>query len=104
MKLLFSILYPKPELRATIKEIETNEWTTQAFELDSYKWENVVKNTVFHGNNAGDVRAGDSESMDVCMANKTTNNNNNKNQQQEMATNNNHLMSIQSTAIHSKSF
>ena len=35
MKLLFSILYPKPELRATIKEIETNEWTTQAFELET---------------------------------------------------------------------
>lgn len=45
MKLLFSILYPKPELRATIKDIENNEWVTQYVDIDKYKWEHVIKNT-----------------------------------------------------------
>jgi hypothetical protein len=45
MKLLFSILCPKPELRATVKDIETYEWVTQDVDITLYKWENVVKNT-----------------------------------------------------------
>ena len=45
MKLLFSILYPKPELRSTIKDIETNEWVIQHVDISKYKWENVIKNT-----------------------------------------------------------
>ena len=45
MKLLFTILYPKPELRATIKDIETNDWVSQFVDINNYKWENVIKNT-----------------------------------------------------------
>jgi hypothetical protein len=45
MKLLFTILYPKPELRSTIKDIETNDWVTQFVDISQYKWENVIKNT-----------------------------------------------------------
>ena len=54
MKLLFSILCPKPEQRATITEIETNPWVTQPVDISLYKWEDVIRNTEFHGNNAGD--------------------------------------------------
>jgi hypothetical protein len=54
MKLLFSVLCPKPELRATIQEIETNSWVTQEVDINKYKWEDVIKNTEFHANNAGD--------------------------------------------------
>ena len=45
MKLLFTILYPKPELRSTIKDIETNDWVTQFVDISQYKWANVIKNT-----------------------------------------------------------
>ena len=45
MKLLFIILHAKPELRTTIKSIETNEWVTQFVDISSYRWENVIKNT-----------------------------------------------------------
>jgi serine/threonine protein kinase len=54
MKLLFSILCPKPELRATVEEIETNVWVTQPVDINEFKWENVVRDTEFHANNAGD--------------------------------------------------
>ena len=54
MKLLFSILTPKPELRATIDEIEANTWVTQPVDMSKFKWENVVRNTEFHANTAGD--------------------------------------------------
>jgi hypothetical protein len=45
MKLLFTILYPIPEQRATIKDIETNEWVTQYVDIEKYRWEHVIKNT-----------------------------------------------------------
>ena len=45
MKLLFSILFPKPELRATISEIEANDWVNQLVDINNYKWESVIKNT-----------------------------------------------------------
>ena len=54
MKLLFSILCPKPELRATMEEIESNEWVNQPVDMSKFKWENVVRNTEFHANTAGD--------------------------------------------------
>ena len=54
MKLLFSVLCPKPELRATIQEIETNSWVTQEVDITKYKWEDVIRYTEFHANNAGD--------------------------------------------------
>ncbi|CAF0712521.1 unnamed protein product [Brachionus calyciflorus] len=55
MKLLFSILCPKPELRATIEEIESNEWVNQTVDINKFKWEEVIRDTEFHGNNAGDL-------------------------------------------------
>jgi PAS domain-containing serine/threonine kinase len=54
MKLLFAILCPKPELRATIDEIEANVWVNQNVDIGKFKWESVVRNTEFHANNAGD--------------------------------------------------
>ena len=45
MKLLFSILCPKPELRSTVKDVETNEWVTQEIDITQYKWENVTVKT-----------------------------------------------------------
>lgn len=54
MKLLFSILCPKPEVRATIQEIEVNDWVTQTVNITNYKWEEVIRNTEFHSNDAGD--------------------------------------------------
>jgi hypothetical protein len=49
MKLLFSILCPKPELRSTVKDVETNEWVTQDVDITQYKWENVIKNRTICG-------------------------------------------------------
>ena len=54
MKLLFLILCPKPELRATIDEILSNEWVNQSVDMDLYVWHEVVRDTEFHGNTAGD--------------------------------------------------
>ena len=54
MKLLFSILCPKPELRASMEEIIVNEWINQPVDISEYKWEEVVRDTEFNGNNAGD--------------------------------------------------
>ena len=54
MALLFSVLCANPELRATIQGIQANEWVQQAVDIDIYKWEEVVRDTEFHGNNAGD--------------------------------------------------
>lgn len=55
MKLLFSVLCPKPELRATIEEIEANEWVNQPVDLSKFKWNEVIRDTEFHGNNAGNL-------------------------------------------------
>lgn len=54
MVLLFSILCSNPEQRATITEIENNSWVKQSVDITKYKWEEVIRNTEFHGNNAGD--------------------------------------------------
>ena len=54
MKLLFSILCPKPELRATMDEISNDEWVNQSVDMTKFKWENVVRDTEFHTNDAGD--------------------------------------------------
>jgi hypothetical protein len=54
MKLLFAILCPKPEIRATIQEIEANPWVNQPVDINNYKWEEVIRNTEFNGNNAGE--------------------------------------------------
>ena len=54
MKLLFAVLCPKPESRATITEIESSPWVKQPVDIKTYKWEEVIRNTEFHGNNAGD--------------------------------------------------
>lgn len=55
MLLMFSILCADPELRATIKEIETNEWVTQPVDMSKFVWNEVLRNTEFHSNSAGDV-------------------------------------------------
>ena len=57
--LLFSILCPKPDTRMTIEEIENYSWVNQEVEIGQYKWENVIRNTEFHSNDAGDCRGDD---------------------------------------------
>ena len=59
MMLLFSILCSNPEQRATITEIENNAWVKQPIDISKYKWEEVLKYTEFHGNNAGDFNIDD---------------------------------------------
>ncbi len=54
MTLLFKILCANPELRATIQEIQANEWLNQKVDISKYKWEEVIRDTEFHANNAGD--------------------------------------------------
>ena len=54
MKLLFSILCPKPELRASMEEIQANDWINQPVDINNYKWEDVIRDTEFNGNNAGE--------------------------------------------------
>jgi len=54
MVLLFSVLCSNPEQRATITQIENNPWVKQIVDITKYKWEEVIRNTEFHGNNAGD--------------------------------------------------
>jgi serine/threonine protein kinase len=55
MKLLLSILCAKPELRATIEEIEANAWVNQPCDISKYKWEEVLRNSEFLANNAGNI-------------------------------------------------
>ena len=55
MKLLFAILCANPELRATIPEIEENDWMNQTINMNNYRWENVIRDTEFHANNAGNI-------------------------------------------------
>lgn len=55
MKLLFSILCPKPELRASMEEIQACEWVNQPVDINQFKWEEVVRCETFSGNNAGDT-------------------------------------------------
>lgn len=57
--LLFSILCPKPDTRMTIEEIENYSWVNQEVDIGQYKWENVIRNTEFHSNDAGDCRGDD---------------------------------------------
>ena len=61
MKLLFVVLCAKPEQRATIQEIESNSWVNQPVDINNYKWEEVIRNTEFHANNAGDCIQVDEE-------------------------------------------
>jgi PAS domain-containing serine/threonine kinase len=71
MKLLFSILCPNPEQRATIIEIEANPWVTQPVDITLYKWEEVIRNTEFHANNAGDINL-DEEYANLCKYDGTS--------------------------------
>ena len=49
MKLLFSILCPKPELRASMEEIQACEWVNQPVDINQFKWEEVVRCETFSG-------------------------------------------------------
>ena len=49
MKLLFSILCPKPELRASIEEIQACQWVNQQIDINQYKWEDIVRSETFTG-------------------------------------------------------
>jgi hypothetical protein len=54
MRLLFTMLCPKPEQRASIDEVNNDSWVNQFVNISLYKWEEVIRNTEFIGNNAGD--------------------------------------------------
>lgn len=62
MKLLFSILCANPELRATVSNILADEWLNQPVDITKYKWEEVVRDTEFQANNAGDQFRGNEPS------------------------------------------
>lgn len=55
MRLLFAILCKDPQLRATIPEIQADEWMNQPVDMGNYKWEEVIRDTEFHANNAGNI-------------------------------------------------
>ncbi len=69
MKLLFSILCANPDLRATVSQILADEWVNQPVDMSNYKWEEVIRNTEFHANTAGDIFRGD-EDTDCVHADK----------------------------------
>ena len=55
MRLLFAILCKDPQLRATILEIQADEWMNQPVDIGNYKWDEVIRDTEFHANNAGNI-------------------------------------------------
>jgi hypothetical protein len=55
MRLLFAILCKDPQLRATIPEIQADKWMNQPIDMSNYKWEEVIRDTEFHANNAGNI-------------------------------------------------
>ena len=69
MKLLFSILCANPDLRATVSQILADEWLNQAVDMSNYKWEEVIRDTEFHANNAGDIFRGD-EGIECALVDK----------------------------------
>ncbi len=75
MKLLFAILCANPDLRATVPQILADEWLNQAVDMSNYKWEEVIRDTEFHANNAGNIFRGDEgvECGQVDKENKQTN-------------------------------
>lgn len=63
MKLLFSVLHANPELRATIAEIQEDTWMNQSIDMNNYRWEEVIRDTEFHANNAGDIFRDENEPL-----------------------------------------
>ena len=78
MKLISSILCANPELRATVPAIMADEWLNQSVDMSRYKWEEVVRDTEFHANNAGDIFRTDESKL---VVNNKQNNNYNNNEQ-----------------------
>ncbi|XP_071112685.1 PAS domain-containing serine/threonine-protein kinase-like isoform X1 [Haliotis cracherodii] len=56
MFLVTWMLHRDPVCRATIKDVERNAWVKQEVDIQQYKWEEVLPNSEFHGNNAADNR------------------------------------------------
>lgn len=68
MLLMFSVLCADPEVRATIKDIETNEWVTQPVDMSKFAWNSVLRNTEFHSNSAGEVQTREDELKELKYA------------------------------------
>lgn len=73
MKLLFALLHANPELRATIPEIQEDAWMNQAVDINNYRWEEVIRDTEFHANNAGDIFREENEPRTEPLKDNTNN-------------------------------